>query len=134
MPYWMIALYLAHVGSGLYWLMSSFLAALAKNQDAQAQFRKQMVAAALTFALGLFLWQRMHGYGFGKMEAMLALGVACAVVAAGVQGMRVGGSLRKLRKGLISKDVALHRIKQGHRQAAVLLAVALLCMVGSYHI
>jgi hypothetical protein len=76
----------------------------------------------------------MHAFGFGKMEAMLALGALCAVLAAGVQGVRVGGSLRKLRKGLISKDVASHRIKQGHRQAAVLLAAALLCMVGSYHV
>jgi hypothetical protein len=55
-------------------------------------------------------------------------------LAAGIQGVRVGGSLRKLRTGALSKDVALHRIRQGHRQAAVLLAAALLCMVGSYHI
>jgi hypothetical protein len=134
MPYWMIALYLAHVGAGLYWLMSSFLVALAKGQGAEAQFRPQMVAAGLTFALGLFLWRQMHAYGFGKMEAMLALGAACAVLAAGVQGVRVGGSLRKLRTGAISKDLAMHRIRQGHRQAAVLLAAALLTMVGSYHV
>ena len=134
MPYWMIALYLAHVGAGLYWLISSFLAALAKGQGAEALFPKQMVAATLSFALGLFLWYRMHAYGFGKMEAMLAVGAVCALAAAGVQGLRVGGSLRKMRMGVISKDVALHRIRQGHRQAAVLLAVALLCMVGSYHL
>jgi len=134
MPYWLIAFYLAHVGAGLYWLMSSFLVALAKGQGSEAQFRPQMVAAGLTFVLGLLLWRQMHAYGFGKMEAMLALGAACAVLAAGIQGVRVGGSLRKLRTGAISKDVAMHKIKQGHRQATVLLAVALLCMAGSYHV
>ena len=78
-------------------------------------------------------------YGFGAYAAgnfllHFAMPLPCAVLAAGIQGVRVGGSLRKLRTGAISKDVAMHKIKQGHRQATVLLAVALLCMAGSYHV
>ena len=41
MPYWLIALYLAHVGAGLYWMMSSFLTALAKEPGGtEARFRQ----------------------------------------------------------------------------------------------
>ncbi len=134
MPYWLIALYLFHVGAGLYWLISSFLAALAKGKGGQDQFRLQMVAAFLTFAVGAVLWREMHAYQFGAMEALLALGVVCAMVAAGVQGMRVGGSLRKLRQGVISQQAATDRIRMAQRIAAALLAVALLCMAGSYHV
>jgi hypothetical protein len=134
MPYWLIALYLFHVGAGLYWMISSFLAALAKGKEPQASFRLQMVAAFVTFAVGGVLWREMHAYQFGAMEALLAVGVVCAVLAAAVQGARVGGSLRKLRQGSITKQAALDRIRMGHRVAAALLALALLCMVGSYHV
>ena len=134
MPYWFIALYLLHIGAGLYWMGSSFLVAQAKGKGAEAQFRPQMIAAGLTIALGLFLWRQMHPAGLGKMEGMLGLGAAFALAAAGVQGALVGGSLRRLRKGLIAEDRARIRIRLGYRVAAAFLAVALLSMVGSYHV
>jgi len=134
MPYWLIALYLLHIGAGLYWMGSSFLVALAKGKGAETQIRPQTAAIVLTIALGLFLWRRLHPTGFGKMEGLLALGAACAFAAAGVQGLLVSGSLRKLRKGSISEDRGRLRITLGHRIAAALLAVALLSMVGSYHV
>jgi divalent metal cation (Fe/Co/Zn/Cd) transporter len=134
MPSWLIALYLLHIGAAFYWLGSSFLVAQAKGKGAEKQFAAQMIAAAMTLALGAVLWREMHPFGIGKMEAMLGLGAACAFAAAGVQGAWVGGSLRRLRKGLMTDAAARKRITFGHRIASVLLAVALLCMVGSYHV
>ncbi|HVY35481.1 MAG TPA: hypothetical protein VG960_13800 [Caulobacteraceae bacterium] len=134
MPYWFIALYLLHIGAGLYWMGSSFLVAQAKGKGAETQFRPQMIAAGLTIALGAFLWRRMHPDGFGKMEGLLALGAICALAATGVQGALVGGSLRRLRQGVMDQDRGRMRIRLGHRIAAALLAVALLSMVGSYHV
>jgi hypothetical protein len=134
MPNWFIALYLLHIGAGLYWLGSSFLVAQAKGQGAERQFGPQMAAACVTFAVGVVLWRRMHPLGFGKPEAMLALGAACATFAAAVQGLLVGASIHRLRRGLLTEGAGRARIKQGHRISAVLLAVAMLSMVGSYHV
>jgi divalent metal cation (Fe/Co/Zn/Cd) transporter len=134
MPIWLITLYLLHVGAAFYWLGSTFLVAQAKGKGAERQFPFQMLAAGLAMALGAALWGELHPYGIGKMEVVLAVGVACAIGAAGVQGVLVGGAIRKRKRGVLTEEAALARIRKGHRWAAVLLAVALLAMVGSYHV
>src|SRR5579872_2278735 len=134
MPAWLIALYLLHIGAGLYWLGSSFLIAQAKGKGAEKQFRWQMAAAALAVAVGVILWRELHPFGLGKMEAVLGLGAGLAVAAAGIEGAWVGGSLRRLRQGSMTEAAARARITLGYRIGAILLALALFAMVGSYHI
>jgi hypothetical protein len=134
MPYWLIALYLLHIGAALYWLGSSFLTALAKGTGAERQFLPQMIAAGLAMALGVVLWRELHPSGVGKMETVLGVGVVFALAAAGVQGPWVGGALRRLRSGAMTETTARKRITLGYRISAILLALALMCMVGSYHV
>ncbi|HUO21502.1 MAG TPA: hypothetical protein VMU59_03205 [Caulobacteraceae bacterium] len=134
MPNWLIGLYLLHVFAALYWLGSTYLVAQRKGVGAERQYRYQMVAATLTMLLGGFLWGQMHRFGVGKMEVVLGLGALAAIGAAGVQGLLVGGSIRRLRNGQLDEPKARARIRAGNRWAAVLLAVALLAMVGSYHV
>lgn len=134
MPNWLIALYLLHIGAAFYWLGSSFLVAQAKGKGAEAHFLPQMIAAAATMALGAVLWRELHPFGVGKMEAVLGVGALFAVAAAGVQGAWVGGPLRRLRKGVMTEQAARKRITLGYRITAILLALALMSMVGSYHI
>jgi hypothetical protein len=134
MPNWLIAVYLLHIAAALYWLGSSFLVALAKGAGAERQYRFQMIASTVTILVGGFLWGQLHSAGIGKMEVVLGLGGLCSLGAAGIQGAVVGASLRKLRAGRLSEAVARPRMVKGYRWSTVLLAVALLAMVGSYHV
>lgn len=134
MPPWLIALYCLHVGTALFWMGSCFLVAQAKGKGAERQYRPQAIAMTLTFLVGAYLWWKLHWPLMGRMEMVLGLGVLCAIIASGVHGALVGGSLRKLRKGALTDDEARRRITKGQRIVAGLTAIALLCMVGSYHV
>ena len=134
MPAWLIALYLLHIGAGLYWLGSSFFIAQAKGKGAESQFHWQMAAATLVVAVGVVLWSELHPLGVGKMETVLGVGAGLAVAAAGIEGAWVGGSLRRRRRGTMTEAAARARITLGYRIGAILLALALFAMVGSYHI
>ena len=134
MPNWLVILYLIHIGAALYWLGSTFLVAQAKGQGAERQFRFQMIAALITMIFGGMLWGKLHSTGIGKIEIVLALGVLLAVAAAGVQGSLVGGSIRRLRVGVLDEATARLRIRKGERWTAALLALALFAMVGAYHV
>jgi hypothetical protein len=120
-----------HVLSTLFWLLSSFIVAMAKGRGAERQYRPQMIAAVLAILSGAYLWHLLHEGAFGAVEAILALGGICAIAAAGVQGALVGGSLRRLRGGVLDDARARLKVTTGQRIAAGLLAVALLCMVGA---
>ncbi len=130
----LIGLYLLHVGAGVYWMGSSFLVALAKGKGAEKQQGPQMIAALLAIGIGTFLWRQMHPGAFGRMEGVLALGGVLAFAAMGVQGALVSGSLRRLRNGGLAEPAARARITRGSRISAILLALAFLSMVGSYHV
>jgi hypothetical protein len=132
MPIWLMLLYAVHILSSLFWLGSSFVVAMAKGRGAEGQYRPQMAAAVLVVLSGGGLWHLLHEGGFGPVEAVLALGAVLAIIAAGVQGMLVGGSLRKMRKGVLAEDAARRKITTGQRIAAGLIAVGLLCMVGAH--
>jgi hypothetical protein len=90
-----------------------------------------MVAATVVVFAGGALWSMLHKGVFGSREMMLALGAVCAIVAAGVQGGLVGGSIRRLKTGVLAEDPAGKRMRLGQRIGAALLVVALLTMVGA---
>jgi len=62
------------------------------------------------------------------MERVLAIGALAAVLAAGVQGAMGGPAARQL-KADASNAAARARLATAQRIAALLLAVALICMV-----
>jgi len=95
------------------------LARAGANQTDQF-FRPQMGAAVIVVATGGLLWYLVHPGSFGTTEQILAVGVFCAFVAAGVQGMSGGSALRKLSIADESEASRLrHRVATGQRVAAL---------------
>ena len=107
-----MVLLVLHVLPGVYWAGSTFVLVRSAGAGADRMFRAQMAAATLAVLAGIGLWILLHRGAEGPMEHTLGVGAACAVVAAGVQG-------------------ALHRRSPATAQriAAVLLSIAIVCMV-----
>jgi hypothetical protein len=83
------------------------------------RFRPQMGAAVNVVATGGLLWYLVNPGSFGTTEQILAVGVFCAFVAAGVQGISGGSALRKLSIAGESEASRLrHRVATGQRVAA----------------
>jgi len=94
-------------------------------------FRPQMGAAVVAVLAGGHLWGQLHHNMFEAPEQVLAVGIVCAMMAAGVQGAMVGGAIRKLSKAEIGEAVARSRIALAQRIASGLLAVTIVCMVAA---
>ena len=118
-----------HILSGVFWAGTTFaLARTGANQTDQF-FRPQMGAAVIVVATGGLLWYLVHPGSFGTTEQILAVGVFCAFVAAGVQGMSGGTALRKLSIAGESEASRLrHRVATGQRVAAALLMITVTSM------
>jgi hypothetical protein len=118
-----------HFLSGVFWAGTTFaLARTGANQTDQF-FRPQMGAAVIVVATGGLLWYLVHPGSFGTTEQILAVGVFCAFVAAGVQGMSGGSALRKLSIAGESEASRLrHRVATGQRVAAAFLMLTVTCM------
>jgi hypothetical protein len=118
-----------HILSGVFWAGTTFaLARTGANQTDQF-FRPQMGAAVIVVATGGLLWYLVHPGSFGTTEQILAVGVFCAFVAAGVQGMSGGSALRKL--SIVDESEASrlrHRVATGQRVAAAFLMITVTCM------
>ena len=101
-----------HVVPGVYWAGSTFVLARSAGAGADRMFGAQMGAATLAVLAGIGLMVLLHRGPQGPMEHTLAVGAACAVVAAGVQG-------------------AMHRRSPAAAQriAAGLLVITIICMV-----
>jgi hypothetical protein len=118
-----------HFLSGVFWAGTTFaLARTGANQTDQF-FRPQMGAAVIVVATGGLLWYLVHPGSFGTTEQILAVGVFCAFVAAGVQGVSGGSALRKLSIADESEASRLrHRVATGQRVAAAFLMLTVTCM------
>jgi hypothetical protein len=123
-----------HALAAVFWAGATFV--LARNPDfgAEKWLRPQMIAALIAVLTGAYLWHLLHEGGFGPMEGVLAFGALSAIAAAGVQGALVGGSIRRLRNGVLSKSEALGRIALAERIAAGLIAMTIVCMVSSRYV
>jgi hypothetical protein len=106
-----IILIAVHIVTGVFWAGTTFALARTDGAGTAALFGPQMGAATLAVLAGLGLWGILHRSAFGPMEKTLAVGVVCAIIAAGVQG-------------------ALHRKKplQSQRIAGLLLLVTVVSM------
>jgi hypothetical protein len=118
-----------HFLSGVFWAGTTFaLARTGANQTDQF-FRPQMGAAVIVAATGGLLWYLVHPGSFGTTEQILAVGVFCAFVAAGVHGVSGGSALRRLSIAGESEASRLrHRVATGQRVAAAFLMLTVTCM------
>ena len=119
-----------HVLSAVFWAGTSFTLARAGSTGGERLLRPQMGAAIVAFLSGGYLWSVLHDGRFGTTEQVLALGVVCAVAAAGVQGAMGGPAVRALRAN-DHVDTARRRFTIAQRIASGLLAVTLVCMVAA---
>ena len=118
-----------HFLSGVFWAGTTFaLARTGANQTDQF-FRPQMGAAVIVVATGGLLWYLVHPGSFGTTEQILAVGVFCAFVAAGVQGVSGGSALRKVSiTDEFEASLLRHRVATGQRVAAAFLMLTVTCM------
>jgi hypothetical protein len=118
-----------HFLSGVFWAGTTFAFARTGANQTDQFFRPQMGAAVIVVATGGLLWYLVHPWSFGTTEQILAVGVFCAFVAAGVQGVSGGSALRKLSIAGESEASRLrHRVATGQRVAAAFLMITVTCM------
>ncbi len=117
-----------HALAAMFWAGSSMNLARSGGMGAEMLFPRQMMAALVATLTGGYLWSALHTGGFGPYEMVLAFGVLCAFVAAGIQGAVVGGSIRKLKAG--GDEAGLRKRMAGaYRISGGLLALCLVAMV-----
>src|ERR1700682_97995 len=115
-----------HVLSSVFWAGSTFALAHTGGVQAEHLFRPQIGAATVAVITGAALWHYLHEGSVGISEQILATGAACAITAAGIQGISTGSTLR--RAGPVNSAQALRSIAIGQRAAGVLLAITIICM------
>jgi hypothetical protein len=121
-----------HILSGVFWAGSTFALARTGAAAADLLFRPQMGAAVVAVITGGVLWHLLHPSGFSTTEQVLALGALGAVLAAGVQGALCGRALRQLARHSDEKDTqSKAQVALGHRIAAALLALTVICMAAA---
>ena len=117
-----------HILSSVFWAGTSFTLARTGGVGGELLFRPQMGAATIAVLSGGYLGHLAHAGSFGTAEQILAVGALAALVAAGVQGAIGGRAIRSLRAGTADEAGARSRIATAQRIAAVLLALAAVCM------
>ena len=96
-----------HVLAAVFWAGTTFGLARTGGASADRLFVPQMGAATIAVLSGGYLWKLTHSGGFfGPAERVLAVGVLCAVIAAGVQGALAGPALRRIRHAAADDAVA----------------------------
>jgi hypothetical protein len=123
-----------HILAGVFWAGSTFALARTPAASAAELFRPQMGAAVVVVVTGGVLWQLLHASGAGTQERVLGLGALAAVLAAGVQGVLCGPALRKLATAGGTDKRARGKLVLGHRIAAALLALTVICMATARYV
>jgi len=134
MPITLAVTFVLHVASGVFWAGSTFALARTGAASADKLFRPQMGAAVAVVITGGALWHLLHPLGFGGQEQVLALGALAALLAAGVQGALCGPALRELARADGNDVRTQARVELGHRIAAGLLVLTVLCMAAARYV
>jgi len=123
-----------HVVSAVFWAGTTFTLARTGGARGEFLFKPQMGSATLAVLSGAWLWSLAHRGQFGPTEKVLALGILCAFVAAGVQGAIGGRAVRQLANQGLAEEPARAKIATAQRIAAGLLFVTVLCMAISRYV
>jgi hypothetical protein len=135
MQWLLIVLLSLHVVPGVFWAGSTFVLARSAGAGAEQLVRPQLGAATVSIIAGIILWGLLHRAGFGTFEFVLALGVVCAIGAAGFQSGMVLPAVRRLHLSNESVTKMLRgRIAQGERLSSLLLAITVIAMVSARYV
>lgn len=120
-----------HVLAAVFWAGGSFVLARLGGVDGPRLRAPMLGAAIVSILTGGYLWHAVHGAAFGKPEKVLAVGIACALLAFTVQ---VGAGARtrwQLARGTLPEAAAQARMAVVARLAAGLLAITVICMAAA---
>jgi uncharacterized membrane protein len=129
MPSTVIAATIIHVLVSVFWAGTTFTLARLAGLGGEKFVFPQLGAAAIAVLTGGYLGYALHASSFGVAEQVLAIGIACAVIAAVLQGTIGVGTLRLLQTNGLDIELARDRIGKAQRVAAALLAVTVIAMV-----
>jgi uncharacterized membrane protein len=129
MPSTVIAAAIIHVLVSVFWAGTTFTLARLAGLGGEKFVFPQLGAAAIAVLTGGYLGYALHASSFGVAEQVLAIGIACAVIAAVLQGTIGVGTLRLLQSNGLDIELARDRIGKAQRVAAALLAVTVIAMV-----
>ena len=130
----MIVLLAVHVVPGVFWAGTTFVLARQEGQGAEQLAFPQIGAATVSMLAGLALWGILHGGAFGRFQQILALGVVCAVAAAGVQSARGLPAVRQLLAGSGNAAALRAQVAGAQRIASGLLVVTVIAMVSARYV
>jgi uncharacterized membrane protein len=129
MPSTVISATIIHVLVSVFWAGTTFTLARLAGLGGEKFVFPQLGAAAIAVLTGGYLGYALHASSFGVAEQVLAIGIACAVIAAVLQGTIGVGTLRLLQSNGLDIELARDRIGKAQRVAAALLAVTVIAMV-----
>lgn len=118
-----------HVLSAFFWMGTTMSIGRSGGFGFDRLFRPQMGAAIVALLTGGYLWSLLHTGGFGTWEMCLTVGIGCAVIAAGIQGVGVGPVISKFKSGALAAPDAQKQAARLHGIAGLFLAVTLIAMV-----
>lgn len=130
----LIVLLAIHVVPGVFWAGSTFVLARQEGKGAEQLAYPQIGAATVSMIAGLALWGILHGGAFGRFQQILAVGVVCAIAAAGIQSARGLPAVRKLLAGRGDAASLRAQIAAAQRVAAMLLVVTVIAMVSARYV
>ncbi len=119
-----------HVLAAVFWAGGTFV--MARGAGNGPLLAKPMAgAAAVTLLSGGYLWHALHGAAFGKPETVLAVGIACALLAFVLQAGGGAVARAQMKRGALTLDGAKARMSKIQRFAAPLLAITIVCMAAA---
>ena len=124
----LIGVLVLHVLVAVFWAGSTFALVRMGGDGGERLFAPQMGAAVVAVLTGVVLWGLLHRGPPGVREVLLEIGALCALVAAGVQGVLIGGARRQLAAGGEVSAAARRMIATAQRLASGLLAVTIILM------
>lgn len=120
-----------HVLAAVFWAGGTFVLARLGGVGGPRLRTPMLGAAIVTILTGGYLWHTVHSAAFGRPEQVLAVGIACALLAFIAQ---VGAGMRtrwQLARGTLSETAAQARMALVSRLAAGLLAITVICMAAA---
>ena len=132
MPVLILVVLGLHVLPAVFWVGTTFALTRTQGSEGERLVPAQVGALVIAILAGAGLWRLTHPEGFGLTEQILALGAACALIAAMLQISLALPAALRLKRSDASQHPALRRkIFVAESVASLMLAVTLLSMVSA---